>query len=69
MAKSKKFFVRRCFMATTLPETKPEVKKEEEWFAEAVKRVRAKEAAGKLDPDLNLTLSSDVNDTFRLVGH
>ena len=56
-------------MATTLPETKPEVKKEEEWFAEGVKRVRAKEAAGKLDPDLNLTLSSDVNDTFRLVGH
>ena len=55
-------------MATTLSETKPEVKKEEEWFAEAVKRVRAKEVAGKLDPDLDLTLS-DVNNTFRLIGH
>ena len=65
-------------MATTLPETKPEVKKEDSgsgvnitekgWFAEAVKRVRAKEVAGKLDPDLDLTLS-DVNDTFLPVGH
>lgn len=61
-------------MTTELPETKREGAdvievntQEKDFFSKSLKKVRELEAAGKLDPDLNLTVVDTTE--FLPVGH